>query len=87
MNQNSPNQGSSFNFLDISAPAPASKNIVVPYVPVITDTDLSREEKYSGLTLKAAFQREGDKVYLQALFSNQSQIVMKVFMVLFRILP
>jgi hypothetical protein len=85
VNQSSPSQGSSFNFMDI--PATNSKNIIVPYVPVIAETDSSRENKYSGLGVKAAFQREGEKVYLQALFSNQSQIVMNVLSVIFRTLP
>lgn len=47
-------EGSSFNFLDAAA---GSKNIVVPYVPVISESDASRENKYTGLGVKAAFQR------------------------------
>ena len=55
--QNPVNEGASINFLDVAAPA--HKNIVVPYVPVILETDSSREGKYSNLGVKAAFQKEG----------------------------
>ena len=81
-------QGSSFNFMEASSPSAVfNKNIVVPYVPVITEEDQSREGKYSGLSLKGAFQREGDNVFLQLLFSNNSNLVMQVLFSLVRTLP
>ena len=76
--QNNSNEGPSINFLD--APVAGHKNIVVPYVPVISETDSSREGKYSNLSVKAAFQRESEKVCLQLLFNNQSSITMDVHM-------
>lgn len=51
------NEGTSINFLEPQVAQPAYKNIVVPYVPVINESDQSREGKYSNLGVKAAFQR------------------------------
>ena len=38
-------------------PPKTHKNITVPYVPVLSEEDYSREGKYTGLAIKAAFQR------------------------------
>jgi hypothetical protein len=51
---------------------------VVPYVSVITEEDSSREGKYSGLGVNAAFQKEGEKTCLQLQFTNRSLIAFGV---------
>ncbi len=53
---------------------------------VIGEADYTRENKYSGLSVKAAFQREGEEVYLQLLFNNANTITtMGVLPLSFRI--
>lgn len=66
--------------------ASSHKNIVVPFVPVIGEDDTSREGKYRGMSMKAAFQREGEKVLLQLQFNNRSSTVFSVSYCLFRTL-
>lgn len=76
--QNNPSdQGSNIFF---GEPKAAHKNIVIPYVVVISEGDTTREGKYSGLNLKAAFQREGENIVLQLSFTNSSQAVLNVAM-------
>lgn len=53
--QNNPSdQGSNFFFGEAEK---SYKNIVIPYVVVISEAETSREGKYSGLNVQAAFQR------------------------------
>lgn len=78
---NQGSQGSSvFNFIEPKT----FKNIVIPYVEVISEEEFSRERKYTGLSVKAAFQREADKVYLQLQFTNTAQIALNVYLPLLR---
>jgi len=51
-------QSGVFNFFDNSKPQePVYNNIIIPVVEVLTDADTSREGKYTGLTIRAAFER------------------------------
>lgn len=52
---NASNQGSSV--FDFIKPQKSFKNIVIPFVEAISAADYSRENKYNGLSVKAAFQR------------------------------
>lgn len=72
MIENASNQGSSI--FDFIAGGKNIKNIVIPFVEVIGEGEYTRENKYSGLSVKAAFQREGEEVYLQMLFNNANTI-------------
>ena len=47
------NQGV-FNFFD-NKPQPQHQNIVIPVVEVMNAMETSREGKYTGLTIRAAF--------------------------------
>jgi hypothetical protein len=70
--ENSSNQGSSiFDFIGGSK---IVKNIVIPFVEVIGEAEFTRENKYNGLSVKAAFQREGDDIFLQMLFNNANTL-------------
>lgn len=83
MVENASNQGSSI--FDFIGSAKNTKNIVIPFVEVISEGDFTRESKYAGLSVKAAFQREGEDIYLQLLFSNANpQITMTVPSLLLR---
>ena len=53
-------------------------NIVIPVVEVLSGTDSSREGKYTGLTIKAAFEREGPNVYLVLDLKNHFGVVLTV---------
>jgi hypothetical protein len=53
--ENASNQGSSI--FDFIAGGKNIKNIVIPFVEVIGEGEYTRENKYSGLSVKAAFQR------------------------------
>lgn len=46
---------SSFNFFD--GPQASFKNIVTPFVEVLSESKTSREGKYNGVCIKGAFQR------------------------------
>jgi hypothetical protein len=70
---NSSNQGS--NIFDFIGTAKNTKNIVIPFVEVISEGDFTRENKYNGLSVKAAFQREGEDIHLQLLFSNANTLI------------
>lgn len=70
--ENASNQGSSI--FDFIGGAKTLKNIVIPFVEVINEGDYSRENKYNGLSVKAAFQREGDDIYLQLLLNNSNSL-------------
>ena len=58
------------------------KNIVIPLVEVITEDQFSREGKYGGLSLRAAFQREGGNTILQVAVENRSENELSVYFLL-----
>jgi len=53
-------------------PAPAYENIVIPLVQVLSESDQSLKNKATGLSIKAAFQRVKDRMFLDMLFENKS---------------
>lgn len=72
-----------FNFFDNSkTEQPVYNNIVIPVVEVLSGADTSREGKYTGLTIRAAFEREGPNVFLVLDLENQSGVVLTVIFLL-----
>lgn len=68
-----------FNFFDNSqVQQHVYHNIVIPVVEVLSGTDSSREGKYTGLIIRAAFEREGPNVYLVLDLENHSGVVLTV---------
>jgi hypothetical protein len=59
---------------------------VIPFVEVVDINTTSRDEKYSGLSIKAAFQRSGSSMFLSMILENKSNINLEVHTFLFRIL-
>lgn len=53
-----------FNFFDNKPQELVYGNIVIPVVEVLPGSDVSREGKYTGLSIRAAFEREGPYVFL-----------------------
>lgn len=71
-----------FNFFDNNkVEQPTFQNIVIPVVEVLSGSDTSREGKYMGLTIRAAFEREGPNVYLVMDLENNSGVVLTVIFV------
>lgn len=67
---------------------PVYQNIVIPVVEVLSAGETSREGKYTGLTIRAAFEREGSNVYIVLDLENNTGVVLKVNLLLIsRILP
>jgi hypothetical protein len=50
----------------------AYENIVIPLVQVLSESDQSLKIKATGLSIKAAFQRVKDRMFLDMLFENKS---------------
>lgn len=67
---------SPFNFFE--PPAPAFKNIVIPFIEVMSETQSSQGGKYNGLSIRGAFQREGEKMFLHLVFNNCSNTHLSV---------
>lgn len=68
-----------FDILDnASSNAPAFENIQVPLVQTLSESDQSLNGKATGLSVKAAFQRVKDKMFLDLLFENKSSVVYSV---------
>jgi hypothetical protein len=61
------------------------ENIHVPLVQTLSESDQSLKSKATGLSVKAAFQRVKDKMYLDLLFENKSSTTFSVRLILFRI--
>lgn len=53
-------------------------NIVIPKLQVLTESDTGLNNKAQGLNIKAAFQRVGEKMYLEMAFENKSNISFSV---------
>lgn len=67
---------------------PVYQNIVIPVVEVLSAGETSREGKYTGLTIRAAFEREGPNVYIVLDLENNTGVVLTVNLLLIsRILP
>jgi hypothetical protein len=60
------------------------ENIHVPLVQTLSESDQSLKGKATGLSVKAAFQRVKDKMYLDLHFENKSSTTYSVELVLFR---
>ena len=66
---------------------PAALNIAIPLVEALQPSMEGRNQTLKGLSVKAAFQREEDQMFLQLIFENSSSSSFKVKNRLFRILP
>lgn len=67
---------------------PVYQNIVIPVVEVLSAGETSREGKYTGLTIRAAFEREGPNVYIVLDLENNTGVILTVNLLLIsRILP
>lgn len=51
---------------------------MIPFVEVLESSAMSRDEKYTGLSIKAAFQRSGDSMFLSMILENNGSSTFEV---------
>lgn len=57
-----------------------SANVKIPTVVCLKPETPSNDKKVVGLQIEGAFQREGDKIYLELKLTNKSQKKLNVFL-------